>query len=181
MIQLCESLGVSEGILFVQGIHDPESGQFKIFEAGLRCAGEAPYRFLKKITNQSLIHILVDHALLGKSDYDIHKELPKLNGKCCGVVSFVAKHGIVKRIDGLEETIASIPSVISYENRYPVGRETPDTDTLRQLMLRFIIVCENREQMAADIQRLNEGITVWDDQGHNMVVKFLPERLFDLQ
>lgn len=181
VISLCEKTGVSDGILFVQGIYNPDNGEFKIFEAGLRCAGEAPYRFLKKITGQNLIHIIVDHALLGKSDYNINKEKPELNGKCCGIISFVARHGIVSKITGLNETVDSISSIIEYENRYPIGRETPDTDTLRQLMIRFVMVCDSREQMAEDIRKLNEGINVFDENGENMIVKFLPERLFDIQ
>lgn len=178
VLRLCESIGIQDGIIFIQGIHDPETGDFRIFEAGLRCAGEAPYRFMKKITGQSFINILVDHALLGRSDYDISRENPKMNGKCSGIISFVARHGIVGEISGLEETAASVPSILEYENRYPVGRETPDTDTLRQLMIRFVMLSESREAMAEDIKKINSNITVLDTDGKDMVVKFDPERLF---
>lgn len=176
--KMCEAVGMQDGILFIQGIHNHETGDFRIFEAGLRCAGEAPYRFLKYITGQSFINILVDHAMLGESDYDITKENPTLDGKCCGIISFVARHGVVGEISGLEETVKSVPAVVEYENRYPVGRETPDTDTLKQLMIRFIMLCENREKMAEDVQMLNENINVFDECGSNMVVKFEPNRLF---
>ncbi len=178
VIRLCENLGIKDGILFVQGIHNPSNGDFRIFEAGLRCAGEAPYRFLKTITGMNFIHILVDHALLGNSDYDISKENPILNGKCCGIVSFVAKHGIVGNITGLEETVEKVDGVLEYENRYPVGSETPDTDTLRQLMIRFVMACESREKLADDINILNENINVLNTNNEEMVVKFDSKRLF---
>ena len=181
VLRMCESIGVQDGILFVQGIHNPETHEYSIFEAGLRCAGEAPYRFLKEITGRSFISILVDHALLGFSDYDVNIEKPLLDGKCCGIVSFVAHHGIVGSISGLEETVARNRGVIEYENRYPVGREVPDTDTLRQLMLRFVMVCGNRKQLAEDVEMLNNGITILDENGKNMVLKFSPERLFEIQ
>lgn len=178
VVKLCESLGIKDGILFVQGIHNPQTDDFRIFEAGLRCAGEAPYRFLKELTGQSFIHILADHALLGESDYDVSKEKPLLNGKCAGIVSFVAKHDVVGSIEGLEETVQSLSEVLEFENRYPVGSETPNTDTLRQLMIRFVMLCDSREKMAESVAVLNENITVLNTYGQSMVIRFEPERLF---
>ncbi|MBQ4534382.1 MAG: ATP-grasp domain-containing protein [Ruminococcus sp.] len=178
VVRLCEKTGVQDGILFIQGIHNPDNGDFRIFEAGLRCAGEAPYRFLKSINNQNFIHIIVDHALLGYSDYDITKETPMLEGKCCGIVSYVAKHGTVGKITGLEETVGAIDGILEYENRYPVGSETPDTDTLRQLMIRFVMSCDSRQLMAESIDKINRNINVFNTENEDMVVKFDPARLF---
>ncbi|MDE6035227.1 MAG: ATP-grasp domain-containing protein [Ruminococcus sp.] len=178
VIRLCESIGITDGIIFIQGIHNPDNNSFRIFEAGLRCAGEAPYRFLKEITGQNFLHIIVDHALLGRTDYDITREKPMLDGKCCGIVSFVAEHGIVGEIRGLEENVTRLSGVLDYENRYPVGTETPDTDTLRQLMIRFVMLCDNRNQMAEQISILNKNIEVLNTDGENMVIKFDSERLF---
>ena len=42
MIRLCESLNLEYGVVFVQGIYNPNSDQFWIFEGGL----EAPLNFL---------------------------------------------------------------------------------------------------------------------------------------
>ena len=176
---MAESIGMQEGILFVQGIHNPETGAFRIFEAGLRCAGEAPYRFLSRVTGQSFIHILADHALLGCTDYDVTAEKPELDGKCCGIVSFAGRQGTVGSITGLDETVAALPDVLEYENRYPVGREVPDTDTLRQLMIRFVILSENRAAMEQTVRALNDGIQVKDTDGRDMAVKFEPERLWN--
>lgn len=178
VIALCESIGIRDGIIFVQGIHDPDNGEFRIFEAGLRCAGEAPYRFIKKVTGRSFIEIIADHALLGETDYDISAEDPLLDGKCAGIVSFTAHHGVVGSITGLEETTAEVSSVLEYENRYPIGSETPDTDTLRQLMIRFVMLADSREKMAEDVKKLNDNIIVLNYAGENMVEKFAPERLF---
>lgn len=38
--------------------------------------------------------------------------------------------------------------------------------------------CDSREQLAEDVERLNENIVVKDDMGENMVIKFDPKRLF---
>lgn len=179
MIELCRNIGINDGILFIQGLYNIQKNCFYIFEAGLRCAGEAPYRFISKINGINSMNVLVDHALSVKSDFDSKKEDPKMKGKCCGIVSFVTRGGIVGKIEGLEEAVKMTPSVIQYESRYPVGKQTPSGNTLRQLMLRFVMICNNREEMAKDIEYLNNAITVLDDRGKNMVIKMKPERIFD--
>lgn len=177
MIRLCEGLGMETGILFIQGLYDEKKNRFHIFEAGLRSAGEAPYRFIDKINGQNAMRLLVDNALSDEQGYALEAEDPYLKGKCCGVVSFVARGGKVGGIAGLEEAVAATPSVIEYESRYPVGSIVPDGDTLRQLMIRFVMICDSREQMAKNVKYLNENITVVDDKGENMVIKIDPERI----
>lgn len=179
MLRLCSAIGLSDAILFIQGMYDSVKNSFYIFEAGLRCAGEAPYRFLEKVNGVNAMHVLVDHALDAEVDFQSELEDPSLKGKCCGIVSFVAKGGTVGSIVGLEKAVAATPSVVEYESRYPVGSKTPNGDTLRQLMIRFVMICDNREKMAQDIAYLNENITVLNSRGENMVIKMEPERLFD--
>ncbi|MCM1132931.1 MAG: ATP-grasp domain-containing protein [Ruminococcus flavefaciens] len=178
MLRLCEGLGIQDGILFIQGLYDSATKEFNVFEAGLRSAGEAPYRFIKKINNVNAMHVLVDHALSVPSDFESEKEDATMKGKCCGIVSFVTKGGIVGKIEGLEEATSELPSVVEYECRYPVGSETPNGRTLRQLMIRFVMICESREQMAKDIEYLNSHITVLNDKGEDMVLKMNPSRVF---
>ena len=123
------------------------------------------------------MHVLVDHALLRTASFASDREDPLLKGNCCGVVSFVAKGGRVGLIEGLEAAVQNTPSVIEYESRYPVGFDTPNTDSLRQLMIRFVLICENREQMKKDVAYLNNAVTVLNDKGENMVIKLKPERI----
>lgn len=179
MIELCQNINVTDAIIFIQGIYNKEKNEFYVFEAGLRSAGEAPYRFISKINDINAIHVLVDHALSVPTDFHSEQEDPFLKGKCCGIVSFVARSGVVGNIIGLEDAVKNTPSVIEYESRYPIGSTTPDTDTLRQLMIRFVMICDSRKRMAEDIAYLNEHITVLDDKGENMVIKMEPGRIFD--
>lgn len=180
MKRLCKELNLTNAILFIQGIYNKDNNRFYIFESGLRCAGEAPYRFLSVINGINAMNMLVDHALSEKINFDAQKEDPTLAGKCCGIVSFVAKGGVVGKIIGLEEAVNKTSSVIEYESRYPVGSVTPDGDTLRQLMIRFVMICENRNQMSKDIAYLNDNIKVLDKDGQNMVLKINPKRVYDI-
>ncbi len=177
---LCESLGIDYGVVFIQGIYDENEDSFVIFEAGLRSAGEAPYRFIEQTNGINYMDMFVDVALGVEPQYDQSMEDPYLSGKCCGVVSFVGRGGTVGSIEGLAEAVAATSSVIDYEIRYPVGSVVPDGDTLRQLLIRFVMVCEDRAQMAKDIEFLNSSVRVVDVEGKNMAIKMDPERIFGL-
>ena len=48
-------------------------------------------------------------------------------------------------------------------------------------MIRFVMICENREQMASDIKYLNDNISVLDINGDNMVKKIEPSRIFTIE
>lgn len=180
MLSLCEGIGLVDAVLFIQGMYDEETGAFNVFEAGLRSAAESPCRFMEKITGLNYLDMLVDYILLGTSDYDISKERPGLDGHCCGVVSLVTTGGRVGSIEGLEETVAAMPSVIQYESRYPVGTDAPSGDTLRQLMIRFVMLCDSRQSMERDIAYINDHVFVNDVNGNNMVIKMVPERVYGL-
>lgn len=181
MLDLCNSLKLKNAVLFIQGLYNEKKNTFSIFEAGLRIAGEAPYRFVEKVNGINNLYLLVDHALSVKSEEYSELEDPSMKGKCCGIISFVTMGGKVGNIIGLEEAVKATTSVISYENRYPVGTETPNGNTLHQLMIRFVMICENREQMASDIKYLNDNISVLDINGDNMVKKIEPNRIFAME
>lgn len=170
--RILENIGLSDAVVFVQGIHNPETGRFAVFEAGLRSAAEAPCRFLEHVNGINYMQGLVDVALLGRSTLDLSLDDPMLKGHCCAVASFIALGGRkVGAIRGLKEAVAACPGVIAYESRYPVGFVTPDTDTLRQLMIRFVMDCSSRDELVREITYLNNAVTVLDETGCNMVVR----------
>lgn len=177
MVSLCEDLGIEYGVLFVQGLFDPDIGEFAVFEAGLRSAGECPFKLIEKVNGRNYATMILD-SMLGRAPSDEEwVDDPYLGGKSCGVVSYVAKHGVVGEIEGLEKALSSIPGIIDHELRYPVGSETPDTDTLRQLMLRFYMVCDSRSDLSDAVRQINETVEVFDTEGEDLVLKFDPARL----
>lgn len=180
MIRLCESTGVRYGVLFIQGMFDPETKDFAIFEGGLRGAGECPYRYIERINGVNYATMIVDSLLSDSYLTGTWPDDPHMKGKSCGVVSFIAKHGVVGDIRGLEETVEHLPRVIDFESRYPVGSTTPDGNTLHQLMIRFFLICDDREQMAEDVRYINDHVNVFDVEGRSLALKLDPERLFDL-
>ena len=173
MIRLCQSIGMDTGILFVQGLYNAKTNSFYIFEAGLRCAGEAPYRLIERVNGISFMNNIVDYALLGHAkDFDTSKEDPFFKGKVCCVTSFVSKGGRVGKIINYEETSHSLKSIVDSECRYHEGDETPNGNTLRQIMIRFVLICDSVEQMIADVEYINKSIKVLDVNGNNMCLTF---------
>lgn len=179
VVTLCESLQLQVGVLFVQGLYNRKQNKFCIFEAGLRSAGEAPYRLIERVNGVNYMHNMIDYLLLGQvQGYDRSKEDPQFGGRCCCTLSFVSKGGKVGRIEGLEDTVAALPSIIDHECRYPVGSETPCGNTLRQIMLRFVLDCPTKDQMAKDIEYINSYVKVFDDKGLPLCLTFDSHRLF---
>lgn len=173
VINLCKSLNLKAGVLFVQGLYNQNNNEFSIFEAGLRCAGEAPYRIIEKVNGVNFMNLFVDYALLGKvEDYDIKKEDPYLKGKVCCVTSFVSKGGKVGKIIGYDDIQKAVPSIVDKECRYQAGDETPNGNTLRQIMLRFVLVCDTKEQLINNVERINQTVKVLDSSGDDLCYTF---------
>ena len=180
MIDLCGSLGMKAGVLFVQGLYNQKLNRFSIFEAGLRCAGEAAYRIIERVNGNNFMNLLVDYTLLGRvENYSVERDDPFLKGKTCCVTSFVSKGGTVGRIIGYEEALKSVPSVVSSECRYHEGDVTPDGNTLRQIMLRFVLVCDSKEQMIHDVEKINQTVIVLNDKGEDMCLRFNAREYFE--
>lgn len=173
VIKLCQSLKMNTGVLFVQGLYNKQRKQFSIFEAGLRCAGEAPYRLIEKVNGISFMNNLVDYAILGHvQGFDNSKEDPYMHDKICCIASFVAKGGRVGRIQNFDETVNKVPSLVDSECRYHEGEIIPDGNTLKQIMLRFVLICDNYEQLINDMSFINNSIKVLDEKGQSMCYTF---------
>ena len=173
MMALCKSLKLNTGVLFVQGLYNRQSNKFSIFEAGLRCAGEVPYHIIEKVNGLNFMNNFVDYALSGKVlKYDISKEDPFFKGKSCCVTSFVSKGGTVGRIIGYNEIQNKVKSIINSECRYKEGDVTPSGNTLHQIMLRFVLVCDNIEQMIRDVEIINNSVKVLDEKGDDLCYRF---------
>ena len=171
--ELCKSLNMDTGVLFIQGLYNKKKNCFSIFEAGLRCSGEAPYRLIEKVNGISFMNNFVDYALLGRvENFDGRKDDPYLHNKICCVASFVAKGGKVGKIQNFEETVKNVPSIVDSECRYHEGDIVPDGNTLRQIMLRFVLICNNREELVKDMDYINKSIRVLDENGQEMCYTF---------
>lgn len=178
MMELCDSLHLEVATLFVQGLYNKSLNRFAIFEGGLRCAGEAPYRFLEHVNSVNYLKMIVDYTLRVPIDYyDYQKEDPFLHGKVCGVLSYVSKGGIVGSINGYEDILPKMKTIVCAECRYKVGSTIPNGDTLRQIVLRFVLVCDNKDEMINTINDIVSNVSVLDCDGNNLCIPFDSSRV----
>lgn len=178
---LCEDIGTKNGVVTIQGIYNKREEKFYLYEARLRYSIDVSYYFIREMTGHNLIQPLVDQVLLGKSDYPVEAEKEYHKGKVCAMVSLVGKGGIVRSVRGLERAVNEISSIVTYENRYPVGNVVPANHILQQVMIRFIMVCNNREELEKDIERINELVTVLDHKEESMIIQFDVQMVWDIK
>ena len=84
----------------------------------------------------------------------------------------MSKGGIIGEIIGYKEIQNKVKSIINSECRYKEGDVTPCGNTLHQIMLRFVLVCDNIEQMIRDVDIINNSVKVLDDKGEDLCYRF---------
>lgn len=167
--RMIKSSGLSNACIFVQGIRS-ETG-FAIFEAGLRLAGEAPYRFLEKVNGVNPLTHLVDTVLGETSSYDISRDDIRMGGDVCAISSFILSGGTVDQVTDIESAVTDIPQVLESETRYHSGSTVISDGTLRQIGARFILRCRDLDELAAVIGVINDRVDFTTADGRSMAVK----------
>lgn len=173
MKELCNSLKLKTGVLFIQGLYNEKTNTFAIFEAGLRSAGEAPYRIIEKLNRNNYLKNMVDEALLGRvTNFDPLREDPMFNNKICAVISLVSKGGVIGNITGFDEIEKKVSSIIDKECRYSVGAVVPIGNTLKQIVIRFVLICNSVSELISDIEKINSNVNIYSTNGEDMCLKF---------
>lgn len=170
---MCSSLNFVSGVFFVQGIYNKASGRFCIFEAGLRSAGEAPYRLLQHLFGYNYLDNIVDYCLLGEICCNqSFEDMPLMRGKHCCILSMATPGGTIDKIKGVQQVVSDIPQIIYHECRYNEGDTIPPGDTLKQIVLRFFIVADSEQILTEVVRKINVGVSVLDKQGNDICVRF---------
>ncbi|MBR1550959.1 MAG: hypothetical protein IJ632_01405 [Muribaculaceae bacterium] len=172
VVSMIESLGLECAVIFVQGLYDKNSERFAIFEGGLRCAGEAAYRITDHLYGVNFLHNLVDYSLLGTTARPSMESMLLTDKRVACVLSFAARGGTIAEITGVEGVTTQLPSLIHFEQRYHEGDTLPEGDTLRQIVLRFTLVCDSLDELKRHIDLINSSVAVLDAAGNDLCVRF---------
>ena len=95
-----------------------------------------------------------------------------MGGRVYAIYSLVGRHGNIASILGADCLAEKLPCLFNVEQRYHVGDAIPDTDTLRQIVLRFCLECSSKEELAYAIETINNTVEVRDAQGESLIVPF---------
>lgn len=168
VIHMLKSLGIKNGSLFMQACVKDEVVYF--YEAGMRLNGCKTYDILEVENDFNTFERLIRFALTG--DMGQHCVFtPKMN-KWYATWNVVAKPGaVINEFRGLEE-LNSYPWMIGTKIRYRIGDQVPANSkgTLLQLLGRFHLWAETKEQLIERIDHMQTLFDAMDDEGESVLL-----------
>lgn len=169
-IQAFESLGLKNGMLFIQAFAD--DGKIIPYDIGFRLTGTQEYHILEALCGYNPLKMLVDYAITGEMGKEVaHLADPKLGGKHAFIITFLIKPCKVGEFIGLEE-VKKMDGVIKVIKNHQLGDEIPEsaTGTLNQVILRVLGAADSRSEMKELIKKIIGKIEVRSDQGNSVIL-----------
>ncbi len=176
-----KSIGIKHGITFIQSFID-EDGGVRFYEPGYRLNGAQEHYLVNAATGIDAKELMINFALTGRmAEEDLTlKAAPDFNGKICCKLSPLVKLGKIAKISGLEE-IERMPEVVSVNPSYVEGGTVTGLGTLKQIVCRFFVVTDNKEQLISVLKDIQSTFKVEDEDGDSMfLTQFDPEIIREL-
>jgi len=171
MIPALKSLGVKNGIAFIQMFRD--NAGFAPYDMGLRLSGSLENYLFEELCGFNTLNLLVDHAFTGAPFPTLIKKQidPWLKGKSAYTVSFSVKPCTIGTFINLDQIIA-LPYVKHvHKVSYP-GCMIPETSigTLHQIAIRVQGVANSQEEMIEQLNHIQELIDIVSDKGVSVLM-----------
>ncbi len=167
--QMIKGLGLDNGSIFFQCFVD-KNGIVRTYEPGYRLNGAQEHMIVSKVSGIDAKQMYINLALTGKvSEYDLEKMSNPKPEKISCKLSPLVKTGHIADIIGLDE-IRKLRDVVSVNPSYNAGDTVTGEGTLKQIVCRFFIVSENKEDLIATIEKIYELLRVIDDEGNDMLI-----------
>lgn len=174
---MIKGLGLNNGSIFFQCFVDSEN-IVRTYEPGYRLNGAQEHLIISQTSGIDAKEMYINLALTGKvANIDLEPlSNPKPSQISCKLSPLV-RTGHISKIHGLEE-IASLPDVVSINPSYREGDTVTGEGTLKQIICRFFIVSENKENLKKTIDKIQNLLSVIDNNGEEMLIGlFDPEIL----
>ncbi|KZL93690.1 ATP-grasp domain-containing protein [Clostridium magnum] len=171
VIEMFKSIDIQNGMMFIQSF--VEDGKCIFYEMGFRLTGSLEYKIIRQISGINPLEMMINYALAESMNKISIKPLVNPNFKECGCnITFLAKPGKVGRILGVDE-VYSLEEVIDVVPAYNEGDVIQESDigTLKQVIIRVLIVAENKDELAKVIDKIYNTIKVYSEDGENMLLE----------
>lgn len=166
---MIRGLGLKNGSIFFQCFVDKD-GIVRVYEPGYRLNGAQEHILVSKTSGIDAKEMYINLALNGKvSDKDL---APLANPKPAQIsckLSPLVKIGKIGKLEGLEE-IAKLPNVVSANPSYRVGEAVTGEGTLKQIISRFFIVANSKEELIVTIKKIYSLLKVENEDRENMLI-----------
>ena len=166
-----KKLGVTNGVLFIQGFTD--GNEYYFYEMGYRLSGGRHYLFTKNQNNTSSLEYLINFALTGKmADYCIKdKDNARFKQLCCQV-NVLGKEAMISEIVGFEH-VQSMPCVIYSSLMKNVGDHIGADGTTAQQCVGIYMVVDNYSKFKENINEIKENLHIYDKDGNDLILDYL--------
>lgn len=168
--RMFKSLGLKNGVLFMQAFVDKDS--FYFYEMGYRLSGGRHFIFTENQNNDSSVKQLISFALTGAMDKRRIATIsnPEFKDICCQL-SVICQSKRIGRIDGLD-VVANYPAVIDSLITYREGDIVGKQGTSASIVARFHVVSKDKKQLVHDLAFIKQHLHILDEIGEDMIVDF---------
>ncbi|MBD5221993.1 MAG: ATP-grasp domain-containing protein [Bacteroidales bacterium] len=172
------SLGLTNGVLFLQAFVDDEN--FYFYEMGYRLSGGRHYIFTQEENNVSALNELISFALTGEMSAEaaIHDN-PLFSAYYCQL-SVLCKSEKVAEIVGINELLHT-PGVIDISTRIKEGDTVGQEGTTSQIVARLHLKADSIKAMDCLIEDVRSKLHIYSESGEDLIDDFfhIPMHLYE--
>lgn len=164
--EMCRSLGVENGPVFLQGF--VESSRFYFYDPGLRFPGGDYERALYAALGIDVCEMMIDFAINGRFSNEIGVLPPGsylLGGRCEVIHDVCLSSGTIRCIEGLSELTSEKAHIVSVATRYEVGAEVPEDRNVVRRFAEINFLADTHVQAASVSKWIDASLNVWGDDG----------------
>lgn len=171
MKRMYKALGITNGVLSVQGFVDGEN--FYVMEMGYRLTGGHHYIFSKLENGISALEQLIYYAITGKmADFSIsEKDNPRFKDLCLNLC-ILGRCAKVSRIEG-KEFIEQLPELVNASFLKDVGDQIGMDGTTAQKIASLHLVLKNKADMERVLSEIQANFHVYDENNNDVVLKLM--------
>lgn len=176
VLKMFEKLGIQNGPIFMQGFED--NGTFRFFDPGLRFPGVDYELIYKQVYGIDLMEAMIYFAITGKGmELSMPHNSAYINGNKAAILFPTVKAGTITRIEGYDRVIQD-KNIVSLLQRCSEGEKIDWTYNVNQRLAEIDILAENIDELVKSIERVQNTIKVFDENGNDMVFeRFSTSRL----
>ena len=171
MKKMYKAMGVTNGVLSVQGFVDGEN--FYVMEMGYRLTGGQHYIFSKHENGISALDQLIHYAITGEmADFSIaEKDNPRFKNLCLNLC-ILGKEAKVARIEG-QDFVENLPEVIHANFLKQVGDQIGMDGTTSQKIANLHLVLIDYADMNRVVKDIQDNFHVYDEEGNDLVLELM--------
>lgn len=167
--KMIKGLGIQNGSIFFQCFVDKD-GIIRTYEPGFRLNGAQEHLIVSKVSGIDAKEMYINLSITGNvSSENLERKANPMHKQICCKLSPLVKTGKIGVIKGLEE-ISKLSDIVSVNPSYESGDTVDGLGTLKQIVCRFFIVSDSKEQLSSTIEQIYRLLKVEDVDGNNMLI-----------